>query len=105
MDTISIKAVVVEMVEFDRSNELSELEKQGKVRVSDFSPSIAIHVNDCPRTYVVPSMAKGESINKLFRRGGRPVKVLLTCVVFQDYKAWDYPYFIIKEVKLLEPIK
>lgn len=79
---------------------LKKLESKGILKSKDFGYALVFHPIGCEKTYYISCRDSGKQALSLFKLGGEETKVKLSCIVFENYKLWDYPYFIVDKVKL-----
>lgn len=79
---------------------LKKLEKAGKLKAKDFGYAIAFRPLGCTRTYYISSGDGGEDAQRLFKLGGIETNVRLFCTVYEKFKMWDYPFFVIDKVQI-----
>jgi hypothetical protein len=100
-DTIFIKVTITEIGRWPSGADImKKLEKEGKLREKDFSYAIGFIPNNCNNEYYTASKDTGEVALSLFKPERTGTQILLTCIVFENYKMRDYPFFVIDKVQL-----
>lgn len=97
---IKIKAITNEVSRMSDMNILKKLEKEGKLRAKDFGYAVVFRPIGCSKTYYISSRDHSKNALSLFKLGGVETNITITCIVFENYKLWDYPFFIIDKVQI-----
>jgi hypothetical protein len=107
IDTVIIKGTYRSMGKFNGSNELTELEKEGKLHAKDFSYAVHFFLLGCKDAFYVPCKDKGKDAASLFSVQV-PKTIFLTCIVFRKYRYYDgkqytdTPYFVVDKIRIEE---
>ena len=97
---IEIVAIITEVGKVSDKEILKELENKGMLKSKDFGYALNFHPVGCNTTYYISSRDSSSAALSLFKLGGVETKTKLTCTVFEKYKLWDYPFFVIDKVQL-----
>ena len=97
-DTVVIKATILELSKMPDSEILNDLEKKGKLKAKDFGYAIYFQPVNCAKAFGISSRDTSVVALSLFNPRTMGQQYLLTCVFYQDYKLFDFPFFIIEKV-------
>ena len=97
-DTVVVKATILELGKMSDRENLWDLEKIGKLKTKDFGYAIHFQPVNCAKAFYISSRDTSIVALSLFNPRTIGQQYLLTCVIYQDYKLFDYPFFIIEKV-------
>jgi len=97
---IEIEAIISEVGKVSDHEILKTLEINGMLKSKDFGYALSFHPVGCNKTYYISSRDSSVGALSLFKLGGIETKTKLTFTVFENYKLWDYPFFVIDKVQL-----
>ena len=100
IDTILVRGTLIEMGMWPPGDSnLKKLEKEGKLKEKDFSYAVGFIPDNCTKQYYIASRDTSKIAKSLFNPKCIGTHILVICIVFENYKLWSYPFFIIDKIE------